>query len=87
MNFWKFGLPAAVACLACCAPLIAPLFVGSALTGLGLASYFESVELAMILLGLGVIGYWLYRREQQVAKPCSCNADSGCNAGNSCDTL
>jgi len=86
MKFWKFGLPAVVACLACCAPLVAPLFVGSALTGLGLVSYFESVELAMIALGLGLIGYWFYRRRQQAAKSCACAADSGCNTDNACDT-
>ena len=68
MKFWKFGLPAALACLACCAPLIAPLFAGWALAGIGLTGYFESVELAMAVLGLGWIGYWFYRRKQTVGK-------------------
>ena len=86
MKFWRFGFPAAVACLACCAPLIAPLFAGSALAGFGLAGYFESVELAMVVLGLGLIGYWLYRRKQQLANVCACATDSGCNTGNACDT-
>jgi membrane protein DedA with SNARE-associated domain len=86
MKFWRFGLPAAAACLACCAPLIAPLFAGSALAGIGQAGYFKSNELAMVVLGLGLIGYWFYRRKQQAAKSCTCAADSGCNTGNACDT-
>ena len=86
MKFWKFGLPAAVACLACCAPLLAPLFAGSALAGIGLAGYFKSIEFALIVLGLGLIGYWFYRRRQQAAKSCACAANSGCHTGNACDT-
>jgi len=86
MKFWKFGLPAAVACLACCAPLIAPLFAGSALAGIGLAGYFKSIELALVMLSLGLIGYWFFRRKRQTAKACVCAADSGCHTGSVCDT-
>jgi membrane protein DedA with SNARE-associated domain len=86
MKFWKFGLPAAVACLACCAPLIAPFFAGSALAGFGVAGYFQSLEMAMVVPGLGLIGYWFYRRKQQAEKSCACAADAGCNIGNSCNT-
>ena len=86
MKFWKFGLPAALACLACCAPLIAPLFAGSALAGIGFAGYFKSIELGMVVLGLGLIGYWFYRRNHQAAKSCDCAAVLGCETGSVCDT-
>ena len=86
MKVWKFGLPAVLTCLACCAPLIAPLFAGSAFAGFGLAGYFKSIELAIIVLGLGLIGYWFYRSKQHAAKSCACAADSGCNTGDACDT-
>ena len=86
MGYWKLGLPAAVACLACCAPLIAPLFAGSALAGLSLAGYFESMELASIVLGLGLVGFWLYQRQKRADKACSCTAGSGCHTGDACHT-
>lgn len=87
MRFWKFGL-AATACAACCAPLIAPFLVGTAFVGVGAVGvdYFESLELGMIVLALGLAGLWLYRRSQRAAKAtCGCATDAGCNTGTSCD--
>ena len=86
MKFWKFGV-AAAACAACCAPLLAPLFASSAFVGLGAAGvgYFESIESGMIVLGLGLVAVWFYRRRLRVAKACACAPDAGCNAGAACD--
>ena len=87
MRFWKIGA-GVVACAACCAPLIAPLFVGTAFVGAGAVGvgYFESIELGMIVLALGLAGLWVYRRSQRAAKAkCECAPDAGCNTGASCD--
>ena len=87
MRFWKFGV-AAAACAACCAPLVTPLFVGTAFVGAGAAGvgYFESVELGVIALVLGLGGLWLSRRaKKRAAAACNCATDAGCNVGTSCD--
>lgn len=87
MRFWKIGA-GVVACVACCAPLIAPFFVGTAFVGAGAigVGYFESIELGMIVLALGLVGLWFYRRSQRAARAkCSCAPDAGCNTGASCD--
>ena len=86
MRLWKIGA-GVVACAACCVPLIAPLFVGSAFVGAGAVSvgYFESIELGMIVLAFGLAGLWLYKRSQRSAKTkCDCAPDLGCNTGTSC---
>ena len=90
MRYWKFGL-AAGACAACCAPLLAPLFAGSALVSIGAAgaSFFEPVELGMIVLVVGLMAVWFYWRRNSAARlanaKCGCAAASGCNTGTSCD--
>jgi hypothetical protein len=86
MKFWKFGVVAA-ACAACCAPLLVPFFASSAFVGLGAAGvgYFESIESGMIVLGLGLMAVWFYRRRMSVAKACACAPDAGCNAGAACE--
>lgn len=92
MRYWKFGL-AAGACAACCAPLLAPLFLGSTFVGLGAAGLgvFGSVEAGMIALAVGLLGVWLFWRHRKSArlvnasKTCGCAPDSGCNTGNACD--
>ena len=86
MGYWKLCIPAAVACLACCATLSAPLFTASTLTGLGLSGYSESIELAFIFLGLGLVGLYLYQRKKRAAKACNCAADSGCHTDNAYHT-
>ena len=86
MRYWKTGM-AVAACAACCAPLIAPVFMGTAALGAGAAgaSYFGSLELGAIVLALGLVGLWFYRRSRKPAKgQCNCLPDSGCNAGASC---
>ena len=92
MRYWKFGL-AAGACAACCAPLLAPLFVGSAFVGLGSAGLgvFGSVEAGMIALVVGLMGVWLFWRRRKSSRladasiKCGCAPSSGCNSGNACD--
>ena len=87
MRFWKVGA-GVMACAACCAPLIAPLFVGTAFVGTSAVGvgYFESIELAMILLGFGLAGVRLYWRSPRGARAkCSYAPEAGCNTGQSCD--
>ena len=92
MRYWKVGL-AAGACAACCAPLLAPLFVGSAFVGMGSAGLgaFVSVEAGMIALVVGLMGTWLFWRHKKPApvvnasKKCGCASDAGWNTGNACD--
>lgn len=92
MRYWKIGL-AAGACVACCAPLLAPLFIGSAFVGVGSAGlgFFGSVEAGMLALAVGLVGVWFFwwrRKSARLAnadKKCGCAPDSGCNTGNACD--
>lgn len=92
MRYWKIGL-AAGACAACCAPLLAPLFIGSAFVGVGSAGlgFFGSVEAGMIAFAIGLTGVWFFWRRRKAAKlvnaskNCVCASDSGCNTGNACD--
>ncbi len=92
MRYWKVGLTAG-ACAVCCAPLLAPLFVGSAFVGIGSAGLgaFISVEAGMIALVVGLMGTWLFWRHKKstpvvnASKNCGCASDAGCNTGNACD--
>ena len=85
MRYWNIGL-AAGACAACCAPLIIPL-VGTALvgTGAGALGIFGSVEAAMVVLVIGLIGVWLFWRRKSTKAKCACAPEAGCNTGASCD--
>ena len=85
---------AALACVACCAPLIAtPLIAVFAAGGAGLA---VSGKIAIGLAVLAVAGVVLYsrtRKQKSIQSPaiasqasgCGCAPKSGCNSGNSCD--
>ena len=87
MRLWKIGA-GVVACAACCAPVIAPLFAGTAFVGAGAVGvgYFESIELGIIGLAFGLAGLWLYRRSPRAAKTkCGCSPGFGYNTGTSCD--
>jgi len=92
MRYWKVGL-AAGACAACCAPLLAPLFVGSAFVGLGSAGLGTvwSVEAGMIALAMGLMGVWFFWQRRKSAhladagKKCGCAPNAGCNTGSACD--
>ena len=91
MRYWTSGLVAAAACVACCAPLFAPIFAGTTLVGAGAAgaSFFESIELGMIVTAIVSTGLFLYWRHYQSVQLASaqrgCAPDSGCNTGNACD--
>lgn len=92
MRYWKFGL-AAGACAACCAPLLAPLFLGSTVVGVGAAGIgaFGSIEAGMIAFAVGLTGVWFFwrrRKSMRIAdstKTCGCLPNAGCNTGNACD--
>lgn len=94
MRYWKIGL-AAGACAVCCAPLLAPFFVGSALVGASAAGFgaFWSVEAGMIALAIGLIGVWFFWRRRKSAhlanasKKCGCAPNAGCNTGSACEVL
>lgn len=92
MRYWKVGL-AAGACAACCAPFFAPLFVGTALVGVGSAGlgFFGSVEAGMVTLagGLWVAWYvWRRRKPTRLADAktkCGCAPNPCCITSNACD--
>lgn len=69
MRYWKIGL-AAGACVACCATLLAPLFIGSAFVGVGSAGlgFFGSAEAGMIALAVGLTGVWFFWRRKNSAR-------------------
>ena len=79
--------------MACCAPLLAPLFVGSAFVGIGAAGLgiFGSIEAGMVVLAVGLLVFWLYWRYRKSVRladanaKCSCVPNAGCNTGNACD--
>ena len=91
MRYSKSGLLATAACVACCAPLFAPLFVGTAMVGVGAAgaSFFKSIELGIIVTTVILTGLYLYWRHYQsvqlASAQCGCEPDSGCNTGDACD--
>ena len=91
MRYWKSGLVAGAACVACCAPLFAPIFAGTALVSAGAAgaSFFKSIELGMIVTAMVLSFmylYWRHYRSVQLANAqCGCGPDSGCNTGDACD--
>ncbi len=91
MRYWKVGL-AAGACAVCCAPLMAPLFIGSAFVGVGSFGLgtFWSIEAAMIALAVGLMGVWFFWRRRKAvrladaSKKCGCAPNAGCNTGSAC---
>lgn len=74
-----------LACAACCAPLLLPLFLGAGFAGLGagassalLGLPLEVVICAAILVALAVgFGIWMTMRRAAVTKACGC--DTACS--------
>jgi hypothetical protein len=86
MTNWKLALPAALACLVCCAPLLSPLIAGTALAGFGFAAAQHSLELGLGIAGIGLLAFAITRRWKPAAKSCGCAPGTGCNSGNTCNT-
>lgn len=88
MKYGKTAL-AAGACAACCAPLVAPLFLGATAVGTGSLGIglLSSIEFGVLALAIGAGGLWFYRRRSKTSSKatCGCSPDSGCNTGKACD--
>ena len=92
MRYWKIGLTAG-ACAVCCAPLLAPFFIGSAFVGASAAGFWAlwSVEASTIAFAMGLMGVWFFWRRRKSAhladasKKCGCAPNARCNTGSACE--
>lgn len=88
MNAAKTGGVLVAACVACCAPLIAPPVIALFAAGGVTLSLLGQFGLAALFLAGGGAYIW-YRHKRRKAqlrtKSCSCGPNAGCNAGESCE--
>lgn len=71
------------ACVACCAPLIAPLLFGAGTIGVGTSvglSLDQAICGGIAAAALGGFSYWLWRNQQKAKAARSCGCDTACDA-------